>query len=121
MSDDLVATFSASTMRFPKVVDDPRMYPKTAEALSKVGPIDYPSKSTPRSEVVEWWKSMGPAFASVMADWAGDVPDDIASTVLKTDLEVEGVPVRVLKHKDAIKEGLPTVVYLHGGGFTGEI
>lgn len=48
--------------------------------------------------------------------WAGEVPESIASAVEKTDLEHEGIPVRIFTKKDAPAD-LPVVVYLHGGGF----
>jgi acetyl esterase/lipase len=86
--------------------DDICLYLATKEALLAVG---------------EWLKdTFGGTFEAVVTtgycSWAGSVPEEITASVSKTDMEFEGIKIHVLK-ASSVKETLPVVVYLHGGGF----
>lgn len=119
---DLVREFASTKPRFGPN-EDPRIFEGTKRAFEELaagGPIEFPSPDWSREQTIEWWNTMGPAFAGVNAAWAGQVPSKIQAQVNKTDLYHEGIPVRILKHKEA-EQNLPVVVYLHGGGFSGEL
>lgn len=119
---DLTRNFSIQKPRFEDLLEDPRLFDATREALKAVAEagVQYPTKDSPKSECEEWWKKMGPVFADVMAGWVEDTPESIQNVVETQDVTLEEVPVRIYKHKDLdnAKNNIPVIVYLHGGGFT---
>jgi len=118
---DLVREFASSKPRFAPN-EDPRVFEGTKKAFEELaagGPLEFPTQDWSREKTVEWWNTMGPAFAGVNAAWAGETPTKIEEQVLKTDLVHEDIPVRILKQKDTVDSNLSVVVYLHGGGFSG--
>ena len=119
--DDLVKVFSKPKLRFEGIVDDPRLFQGTTDALKALNEgeaVAYPNEDTTPEDRKEWWKTMGPAFAGVVGGWAGEVPQEISDKVSKIDLMCDHIPVRIFKNKNLTwTENLPVVVYLHGGGF----
>ena len=98
------------------------MFKGTAEALKELAagpPLEFPTEEWTQEQVKDWFRAIGPAIAEVWAAWAGEVPVEIAECVEKTDIEHKGIPVRILKKKNA-GDDLPVVVYYHGGGFAGK-
>ena len=116
----LVRDASATKPHFGDILDDFRLYDGTRDALRAIaGGVEIPPASTPKAELAEFFKKIGPIFADVVASWAAPTPDDVESSVSKTDVVHDGVPVRILKSKTIRAGGkVPVVVYLHGGGFT---
>ena len=110
----------------PKVglKDDIRLYPVTKEALEALEAllaagdgVESPTWDWTRDQCAEWIDNfVVPLFAEFLPLWAGPVPEEITTSVSKTDMEYEGIKIRILKATSA-KETLPVVVYLHGGGF----
>lgn len=123
LSSELVAKFSSTEPRFEAPFEDPRMYQGTADALKELAagpPLEFPTDEWTQDQVKDWFRAIGPAFAAVMGGWAGEVPAEISECVEKTDIEHEGIPIRVLKKKNT-GDDLPVVVYYHGGGFASKL
>jgi len=123
---DLTRNFSIQKPRFEKLLEDPRLFDGTRDALQAIeGAVEYPTSDSSKVECEDWWKKMGPIFADVMAGWVEDTLESIEAVVETKDetyeYKADGVvPIRIYKHKDIIANGnpVPVIIYLHGGGFT---